>query len=278
MNDRGMPETMFILLGHRDGMIDIACADERQERHHLFHTYERMVLVRFAEHQLGPRGNAGTRRIGQERSVLADEILAGGVVLVVAHLDDRAGGQLSDLVRVQLDGPSPTHRGKHRIEHRVDDEHFLLCDAQQVVVVGGSLNDAAGRVVQVCRFVDDHGRVARAGDDRSFATVERRAAHRWTSRDTDQSHVAMPEQRFGRFEGRLGDHRDQVVDPDFASDRFIEAANTFRGDSFPRRVRVDHHRVATREHADGIASDRRQAVCNRSDRADHTERGPLDDR
>ena len=39
------------MLGHRDGMIDIASADERNERHHLFDANERVMFVRFAEQE-----------------------------------------------------------------------------------------------------------------------------------------------------------------------------------------------------------------------------------
>ena len=50
-----------------------------------------------------------------------------------------------------------------------DDEDFLLGDAEQVVVVRAALNDAAGGVVEIGRFVDDDRRIARPGDDGPLA-------------------------------------------------------------------------------------------------------------
>ena len=57
------------------------------------------------------------------------------------------------------------------IEHLADDEHFLLGDAEQIVVVGGALDDRTGGAVQVGRFVDDDGRIARPGDDCPLARL-----------------------------------------------------------------------------------------------------------
>ena len=58
-----------------------------------------------------------------------------------------------------------------------DDEHFLLGDAQQVVVVGGAEDDRAGGAVQVGRFIDDDGRVARPGHDRPLRLPHGRPGH-----------------------------------------------------------------------------------------------------
>ncbi len=112
---------------------------------------------------------------------------------------------------------------------------------------------------KIGRFVDDDRRIARAGDDRSLAAVQRRSADGRSAGDADQGDIAMLEQCFGRFQRRLGDHADQIVDADFARDRFVESANSFGGNPLARWMRIDDDRVAAGDHADRVAGDRRQA-------------------
>ena len=94
--------------------------------------------------------------------------------------------------------------------------------------------------------------------------------------DADQVHVAVLEDRVGRFQRRLGDHADQVVDAQVAVDRLVEAPDAFGRHAFAAGMRIDDHRVAGRDHADRVAGDRRQRVRDRRDRADHAERGVFD--
>ena len=51
-----------------------------------------------------------------------------------------------------------------------DDEHFFLGDAEQIVVVRAALDDASRGAIQIGRFIDDHRRIARPGDDRPLAS------------------------------------------------------------------------------------------------------------
>ena len=96
--------------------------------------------------------------------------------------------------------------------------------------------------------------------------------------DADQVDAAMLEDRVGRFERRLGDDADQVVDAQVAVDRLVEAPHAFGRDALAAGMRVDDQRVAAGDHADRVAGDRGQRVRDRRDRADHAERGVLDDR
>ena len=105
---------------------------------------------------------------------------------------------------------------------------------------------AAGGAVEIGRFVDDDRRIARPGDDRPLAAVHGRPGDGRSAGDADQVDVAMLEDRVGRFERRLGDHADQVVDAQVAVDRLVEAAHAFGGDALAARVRVDDQRVAGR--------------------------------
>ena len=55
--------------------------------------------------------------------------------------------------------------GHQLIEDRIDSEDFLFGDAQQVVVIGPTLNDAPCGTVEIGRLVDDDRRITRSGDD-----------------------------------------------------------------------------------------------------------------
>ena len=90
--------------------------------------------------------------------------------------------------------------------------------------------------------------------------------------------AAVIEDGLGRFQRRLGDHANQVVDAQIAVDRLVEAAHALGGDSLAAGMRIDDQRVAAGDHADGVAGDRRQRVRDRRDGADDAERGVLDDR
>ena len=162
MNDRGVSEAVFVFFRHRNRVIDVACADERQERHHLFDADERMMFVGLAEHHLRTRPERWSRPLVPGSWRLADEVLARRVVLVVADFDDRLAGQFGNLLCVKFNRTGSSHRGHHGVENTFNDEHFLFSDAQQVVVIRPALDDALGSVVEVGRFVDNHRRVARA--------------------------------------------------------------------------------------------------------------------
>ena len=87
----------------------------------------------------------------------------------------------------------------------------------------------------------------------------------------------MFEQGVGRFERRLGDDADQVVDAQVAVNGFVVAAHAFGGDAFAAGMRIENHRVAGGDHRNGVARERGQRVRDRRDRADDAERGVFDD-
>ncbi len=94
--------------------------------------------------------------------------------------------------------------------------------------------------------------------------------------DADQRDVAVLEDGIGRFERRLGDHANQVVDSQVAVDRLVEPSHAFGGDALAAGMRIDDQRVAAGDHADRVAGDRRQRMRHRRDRADHAERSVFD--
>ena len=75
------------------------------------------------------------------------------------------------------------------IENLLDGEDLLLGDAQQVVVVGAALDDAAGGAIEVGRFIDHHRRIARPGDDRPLGLLHGRPGHGRPAGDADQVDV-----------------------------------------------------------------------------------------
>ena len=64
---------------------------------------------------------------------------------------------------VQPHGSGPIHRFHHAIEDLIDDEDFLLADAQQVIVVAAAGDDAASRVAVHAGPRSDAVRPCRAG-------------------------------------------------------------------------------------------------------------------
>ena len=94
---------------------------------------------------------------------------------------------------------------------------------------------AAGGAVEIGRFVDDDRRIARPGDDGPLAAVQRRPGDGRAAGDADHLHAAVLEDRVGRFERRLGDHADQIVDAQVAIDRLVEAAHAFGRDLLAAR-------------------------------------------
>ncbi len=170
------------------------------ERHHLFDTDEGMMLVRFTEDQFDRGRHVDAGRLGQERRVLSDKVLAGGVVLVIANLDDRLAGQLRDLCGVEFDRhrrvASPPSCRRRRCRRR----RLLSRRCRASCCRTRPLDDAACRVVQIGGLIDDDRRISGTGNDCSLAASQCRAADRRSTGDADQSDVAMFEQRLGRFQ------------------------------------------------------------------------------
>ena len=198
-------------------------------------------------------------------------------MLVIAHLNDRIASQLGDLLAEQPRGAGSLHGIHHPIEYLVDDEHFLLGDAQQVVVVRCTLDDRTCGTVKIRCLVDHHRRIARSGHDRSFATVQGGAGDTGTAGHTDQLHVAMLENDVCRLQRRFRDDADQIVDPHITMDGLVESAHAFGRHSFSAGVRIDDQAVAGRNHVHRVARDCGQRVGDGRDRPDHAKRCVFDD-
>ena len=90
---RRVAEAVLAAPGLLDRLVDVAAADERQERHHLLDRHEGIRLVGLAENHFHLGGDVLAGRPGQHGGVLADEFLMRHVVFRRA-LADRSDGRL----------------------------------------------------------------------------------------------------------------------------------------------------------------------------------------
>ena len=230
-------------------LVDVAAADERQEGHHLLDRHEGVRFVGLAEEHLGAVGHALADAAGQHGRVLADEVL-GRARRACRRLRRRVAdghlGQGLDLAGREPHGAGPLHGGQHGVEHLLDDEHFLLGDAQQVVVVGGALDDRRGRRGRGRPFRRPRRADCPARRRSPACLLHGRAGDGRPAGDADQLHVAVLEDRVGRLQRRLGDHADQVVDAQVAVDGLVEPADALGRHAPAAGMRIDHQRVAAR--------------------------------
>ena len=120
----------------------------------------------------------------------------------VLALADRGDGRLrqaSISAAFEPHGAGPLHGGHQSIEDLLDDEDLLLRRCTAGCCRRRRLDDAAGGAIEVGRFVDDHGRIARPGHDRPLRLLHGRPGHGRPAGNADQIDVAMLEQGVGRF-------------------------------------------------------------------------------
>ncbi len=271
---------MFVLLGELNPVVDIAASHERNKWHHLLDADEGMILVGFAEDEFHTFVDLSTGCLGQDPRILSEQLFGGRMVFMITFTDQVHGGrrQAIDLLAVELDGAGAFHGGHHGIEDRVDDEDFFFSDAEKVVVVSGTLDDAAGSSIEIGGFVDDDRWITWACDDRTFTTIQCRTSYGWSTRYADQSDLAMLEKIVGCIQGGLFDQADQVIDPEFLMDGLIESLDPFGGHLLAAWMRIHDNRVATGDHADRVAVIVGREWGNGSNGADDSERSMFDDR
>ena len=199
-------------------------------------------------------------------------------VRAFADVRDRFFRESRDLVGGETVGAGAFHGVHHRVEDLIHDENLFFGQAEQIIVVGRAVNDRFGGTIQIGRFVHDHRRVSRAGDDRAFLLAEGHTTHSRAARHVDQIHERMREEFLDVLDLRLGQDRHQIVDPDRLVDRLVEHLDAQRRDFLPARVGAEHDRVAGGDHVDRVARDRRQRVRDRGNRRNDAVRGVLNDR
>ncbi len=107
---------------------------------------------------------------------------------------------------------------------------------------------------------------------------KRSAGHSRSTGDADESHIAVLEDRAGRFQRRFSNHANQIVDADIFVDRLVESFDAFSRNFAAAGMRVNDQGVATGNHADGVSRDRGQRVGHRRDSADNAKRCMFDNR
>ena len=180
-----------------------------------------------------------------------------------------------DLLGVEPGGLVAGHGLHQFFEDPGHGEDFLLADAQKIVVVGRAGDDGTGGVVQVGGFIDDHRRIARPGDDGPLGTSQSGSGHVRAAGHAQQANVAVIEDRLGRFQRRLANDRDQVVDADGGVNGLVEELGPVAGNLGPGRMRIADQGIPGRQNIDGVAGQGRQRMGHRRDDADDAERSEL---
>ena len=121
-------------------------------------------------------------------------------------------GQPIDFGCLQSHGASSFHGGHHGIKNTANNEDLFFGDAEQIIVVCATLDDASSSEVEVGCFVDNHGRIARSGHNGSLATVEGCSCDRGSASDANQRDTSVLEQLLSGLKRRFTDERYQVVD------------------------------------------------------------------
>ena len=186
--------------------------------------------------------------------------------------------ELIDLLSIKTVSTVAADGIHQRIEDAVDGEDFLLTDAEQVVVVGCPFDDRSGRVFDVGCFVHHDRRITGTGDDGPLVAGQSSPGDSGAAGDNQQTDPAVPEDRLGRFQSRFFDDGHQVLQPGGFVNRLVKSANSLASDSLSGRMRVEHDRIACRQHADDVAGQRGERMRHRSNGSDDAERSIFGDR
>ncbi len=95
---------------------------------------------------------------------------AAQLFLAVAGRRERLLGQSRNLFSVQLNGLVPRHDLHQLIENGGNGKDFLFADTKEIVVIGRAGDDGTRGIVEIGRFIDNHRRIARPGNDGAFRT------------------------------------------------------------------------------------------------------------
>src|SRR2546421_6922490 len=100
------------------------------------------------------------------------------------------------------------------VENGGDGKDFLFPDAKEIIVITRAGDDRTSGVIEIGRFINDYGGIARPGNNSSLRTAESGPTYCRSTRDAQEPNVPMIENRLSGFQRRLADDRDQVVDAD----------------------------------------------------------------
>ena len=278
MDRRRVSESVFGTQRKVDGGVDVT---DSHHRHHGCHLLgpDQVVLLRDLGHD---QAHVAVRLDSDLREdlgcVLADPLGAHHRRLV------RRSGFLEDdpleafqLVFFQAVRPGGHHRLDEAVGDRIDHDRRLLVDADDVVVERSTPHDVTTGLSDVCRRVDDRGRIARSGGDGLLRHLEGFADHTGATRDEEDGDVGVGHQVFGALERRIRRRGDQVGRTTGRGDRPVEDLDVLDGHVLGPGVDVERDGVACRDHRDRVVDDRRRRVRRRCDGTDDPVGGELGD-
>ena len=281
MHHAGVLVAVLGLDGFGNGGVHIGNSDNRDERHHLLLVHKDVVGLGLAEEELRGSGNVEADGFRENGGVAAHEVAVDDWVRATSAFafwkNERFIGEGLDLLGVELDGSGFAEGIQEFVSDGGDDENLLLADAEKVVVVGSALDDRAGGGIEVGGFVNDHGRISRAGADSTLAGLHRGGDDGWTAGDAKQFHMRVLAERIEGLERRLDDGGEKVGDAGFFRDRLIVFTDGDGGALRGGRVRVVGHGIAGGDHVDRVAGEGRNTVGRGRDRADDSPRSIVDD-
>src|ERR1043166_849591 len=149
-------------------------------------------------------------------------------------------------------------------------ENFLLTDTQQVVIVRATLNDQPRGAFHARGIVHKHWRVARAGANRALAELHGSLHHARTARYADQPDYFVKAHGLDRFEGRLLDNRDQILNAGLSFDGFVVFADGHRSAFRGGRMSVEDDAVASRDDVNYVTAQRRYGMSRGRDSRNDT--------
>jgi hypothetical protein len=164
--------------------------------------------------------------------------------------------------------PARFSDSRKAVEDAVEDEHFLFADAEEIVVVGAALDDVAGGLVEATGAIDRARADCRAGADGAFAGLHGRGDDGGAAGDADQADLGRLAECVERFDGRLLDAGDQILDTDRGEDGLVVGADGEGGGAGAAGVGIEDDGVAGRHDVDDVAGEGGDRVGDRQDGRD----------
>ncbi len=124
-----------------------------------------------------------------------------GTAASAAFKGERSLGEAIDGCGVELIGAGAAHGGDKGVGDRGHNEDLLFADAEQVVVEGRALDDAARSAIEIGGFIHDDRRIAGTACDDALARLCGSLRNRSAARDAEQSDFGMIEDLLGGLDG-----------------------------------------------------------------------------
>ena len=156
-------------------------------------------------------------------------------------------------------------------------DDFLFITADNIVIKGSAVVNAACGSFQVRRFVHNHRRISGPGSDEPFiGNIPGGFHHRFAAGHHQKVDARKCEKLLGCLDGGLFDAGEQVADARFLVNGLVQHLDGFLGDAFGRRMRAENHSVAAADHTDGIVDNGSRRIGGWGYGGDNTPRSIFD--